>query len=217
MKNFPTKNIKYTQLLLYLVTMFLLFPLSRYFKVIYFLFPLSFFLITIGAIRTLNVSSKLIKIFYLIAVLSLLTDLIGIYKQIYLSELLETLSYILYGIFLVLSIIAIYRKVSKQTKVNQEVIRAGICIYIMIGLLYFIIYKLIYFMDTNAFRFPESNPMDVNFNLFYFSFVTLTTVGYGDITPLNKFVMMLSNLEALCGQIFLATSIATLVSLYKKE
>ena len=59
--------------------------------------------------------------------------------------------------------------------------------------------------------------MQVNGNLFYFSFVTLTTLGYGDITPVNNFAMMFTNLEGLCGQLFPAISIATLVSLYKKE
>jgi hypothetical protein len=48
----------------------------------------------------------------------------------------------------------------------------------------------------------------------YFSFMTLTTVGYGDITPLNKWVMALSNFEAMTGSIYLAIVIARLVSLY---
>jgi hypothetical protein len=207
---------KYTRLFLYLIILFLLIPLSQYSKVINFLFPLSFFFTIISAINTLNFSKRIIRIFYIIAGLSFLSDVINIYDQSYLSELLAIITTIFDSIFLILSIIAIYHKVHLETTVNNDVIRGGICIYIMLGILWFLFYQIIYFFDINTFHFPESRATPVKINLFYFSFVTLTTVGYGDITPINNFAMMLSNLEGLCGQLFPAISIATLVSLYKK-
>ncbi len=208
---------KYTNLFFYLIISFLLMPLSQYSKIISFLFPLGFFFIIISAINTLNVSKKIIKVFYILSLLSFLADLINIYDQSYISELLAIITTIIDGIFLILSIVAIYQKVHLETRVNNDVIRGGICIYILLGILWFLFYKVIYFFDINAFHFPESRIMQVNANLFYFSFVTLTTLGYGDITPVNNFAMMVSNLEGLCGQLFPAISIATLVSLYKKE
>jgi len=48
----------------------------------------------------------------------------------------------------------------------------------------------------------------------YFSFTTLTTVGYGDITPVSSFAMMLTNLEGIAGQLFLTIFIARLVGLH---
>lgn len=207
---------KYTHLFFYLITFFLLVPLSQYSKIINFLFPLSFFFTIISAINTLNFPKKVIRIFYIITALSFLSDVVNIYDQNYLSELLAIITTMFDSIFLILSIIAIFHKVHLETTVNNDVIRGGICIYIMLGMLWFLFYQIIYFFDINAFHFPESRVTPVKINLLYFSFVTLTTVGYGDITPVNNFAMMLSNLEGLCGQLFPAISIATLVSLYKK-
>ena len=52
------------------------------------------------------------------------------------------------------------------------------------------------------------------FNGFYFSFITLSTVGYGDITPVSKVARMLAAMEAMTGLFYVAILIARLVSLY---
>ena len=51
----------------------------------------------------------------------------------------------------------------------------------------------------------------------YYSFTTLTTLGYGDIVPLNKIAMVVHNIESVFGQLFPAVFIAKLVSLYSVE
>lgn len=210
-----TKN-KYTQLFLYLIILFIIIPFTEYFPVINFIFPLSFFFTIISAINTLNFPKRIIIVFYIFAGLSLFTNLISIYNHNYFAELLAIITTGFDSIFLVLSIIAISQKVSLEMNVNNDVIRGGICIYIMLGILWFLLYKVIYFFDINAFSFPPFKETQVNINLLHFSFITLTTIGYGDITPVNNFAMMLTILEGLCGQLFPAIFIATLVSLYKK-
>ena len=70
------------------------------------------------------------------------------------------------------------------------------------------------FFDPNALSMPEGVSHS---SIFDFSFTTLTTLGYGDITPNNAFAMILTNAEALVGQIYPAVVIAKLVSLYKVE
>ncbi len=212
----PIDKNKYTSLLLNLIILFLLIPLSAYLKNTEFLFSLSFTLMIIFAIKTLNLSKQILNLFYILAGLSLITDLINIYDTSQISQLLTNVTNIFDAIFLIFSIMTIYRKINLETNVNNDVIRGSICIYLMLGILWYLFYQIIYVFDINAFRFPEFRSASENINLFYFSFTTLTTVGYGDITPMNNYAMIISNLEGLCGQLFPAIAIGTLVSLYKK-
>ena len=53
--------------------------------------------------------------------------------------------------------------------------------------------------------------------MLYFSFTTLTTLGYGDITPVSKMTMTLSNVQAIIGQLYPAIFIARLVGLYTAQ
>jgi hypothetical protein len=65
-----------------------------------------------------------------------------------------------------------------------------------------------------AFNTNEGRQSIRGFNAFYFSFVTLSTVGYGDITPVSKVARMLAAMEAMTGLLYVAVLIARLVSLY---
>jgi hypothetical protein len=59
----------------------------------------------------------------------------------------------------------------------------------------------------------ETEPFQAYSSILYFSFVTLTSVGYGDIVPVQPFVRALCNLEAIIGQLYPATLLARLVTL----
>ena len=82
----------------------------------------------------------------------------------------------------------------------------------MLGIVWYQIYQIILTLIPNAFAGKVSG-----YQVFYFSFVTLTTVGYGDILPAHKVTMIMSNLEAIVGQLYPAVIIARLVSLYTVE
>jgi voltage-gated potassium channel Kch len=71
-------------------------------------------------------------------------------------------------------------------------------------------YRMLYYFDPTAFIFQGSTAI----NLFYFSYVTLTTVGYGDIVPASRLAETLAFMEAVTGQIFLAVFIARLMGLH---
>ena len=60
--------------------------------------------------------------------------------------------------------------------------------------------------------FTSTSGGDLSF--VYFSFATLTTLGYGDVVPVNQAAGVLTNIEALAGQVFLAVFVARLVGLY---
>jgi Ion channel len=107
--------------------------------------------------------------------------------------------------------------VLRAPSVNTEVLCASISAYLMLGLIWTMAYWLVdqltpggaFSFNTNAGRQSMNG-----FNAFYFSFITLSTVGYGDITPLSRIARWLAALEAMTGLLYVAVLIARLVSLY---
>ncbi len=104
--------------------------------------------------------------------------------------------------------------------VTLNIIAGGISVYFFFGNICGLIYALIARTDPGAFNIPAQTASYIGESLgevssaMYFSFVTLTTVGYGDITPINAFARALAYLEAASGQIYLAVLIASLVGMH---
>ena len=106
--------------------------------------------------------------------------------------------------------------VLRASQVDAEVLCAGIATYLTLGLLWTFAYVLASCVSPNAFSFaglPDKHELS-GFDALYFSYVTLCTVGFGDITPVSPAARMLAVLEALTGTIYLAVLVARLVSMY---
>jgi len=120
-------------------------------------------------------------------------------------------------IFLILLTLVLLYKVFKESgKVTVDKIKGAIAVYLLFGLTWSILYGLLEQILPNAFNLPgmaDISSADRQQMLTYFSFVTLTTVGYGDITPTHEVTRMFAIMEALCGQLYPATLLARLVSL----
>ena len=101
--------------------------------------------------------------------------------------------------------------------VNAEVLCASIAAYLMLGLMWTVAYWLVdQLTPGGAFSFNTNRgAQSMNgFTGFYFSFITLSTVGYGDITPVSQAARWLAAMEAMTGLLYVAVLIARLVSLY---
>jgi hypothetical protein len=121
------------------------------------------------------------------------------------------------GLVLIAFVVAnLLRFVLRAPSVNVEVLCASISAFLMLGLLWTVAYWLVDQLDPGAFAFNtnEGRQSISGFNAFYFSFVTLSTVGYGDITPISKVARMLAAMEAMTGLLYVAVLIARLVALY---
>jgi voltage-gated potassium channel Kch len=88
----------------------------------------------------------------------------------------------------------------------------AVVLYLLIGLIAAFAYSALYRIDPGAFSKLPAGTGDID-DWLYFSFVTLTTVGYGDITPIARSARAIAMLEALVGQLFPAIIIARFVSL----
>jgi hypothetical protein len=105
----------------------------------------------------------------------------------------------------------------RAPRVDAEVMCAGIAAYLMLGLLWTLAYALAWRVNPNAFLFSAGHAEMNGSTALYFSFITLTTVGYGDIAPVSRVARMLATMEAMTGTLFLAVLISRLVSLYSSR
>src|SRR6266566_5210626 len=113
-------------------------------------------------------------------------------------------------------VVNLLRFVWRAPSVNIEVLCASISAYLMLGLMWTMAYWLVDQLTPGAFAFnTNAGPRSMNgFNGFYFSFITLSTVGYGDITPVSRIARWLAAMEAMTGLLYVAVLIARLVALY---
>src|SRR6266446_5543814 len=133
-------------------------------------------------------------------------------------DLIPPAVFLVGGLILIIFVVAhLLRFVLRAPSVNTEVLCASISAYLMLGLMWTIAYWLVdQLTPGGAFSFnTNAGTRSINgFTGFYFSFVTLSTVGYGDITPVSRIARWLAAMEAMTGLLYVAVLIARLVSLY---
>jgi hypothetical protein len=90
----------------------------------------------------------------------------------------------------------------------------AVLLYLLIALVFVSLFTFVGHLVPDAFSgLVLKDDRTIGANLIYFSFVTLTTIGYGDIVPIDPFARSLCNLESIIGQLYPATLLARLVSL----
>jgi hypothetical protein len=111
---------------------------------------------------------------------------------------------------------AVIRHLFRKKVVDTDTILSAASAYLMIGLTFAVTYMLIETVHTGS--FVVNNPSgQVWEELFYFSIVTLTTLGYGDIVPVTPHARSVATLEATTGVLYMAVLLARLVSEYSRE
>lgn len=111
--------------------------------------------------------------------------------------------------------IMIFRNINRAQRISSNQIYAVVSVYLLIGVFFGLIYQTVLVFDPGALYF---NP--INFktgavsegDIFYYSFITLSTVGYGDVSPVAPVVRSLSTVEAVVGIMYVATMIARFVA-----
>lgn len=206
------KENRYIHLLIILIVFILLFPFVRNIKAEFAFIATLFFLAIAFTLRAIELKRPTYISCAAMGGVGLIIGFSAFFTaESDLKQALIASSLSIYALFMIIAIIFMIQKMFSTTKVTGDVIRGGISVYLLLGFLWTLFYVLIYHFDPNAFYF--AHPWHDSF-LFYFSFSTLTTVGYGDISPVNKAAMVLANLEAIAGQLYLAIFISRLVGLH---
>ena len=150
-----------------------------------------------------------------LAIVACILDL-GYAIQFYNLIKISFLANFFYAFFSLLAISSLIRMIYKTKKVDLNTLNGGIAIFLLLAFLWFNLYAIILTLDPNAFR-GLSTEAEQHYQLFYYSFTTITTLGYGDIIPLNKYALSFANAEAIIGLLYPAIFIARLVGLYTTQ
>ena len=129
---------------------------------------------------------------------------------------------VLAALFIGFLIWRILKDVVAGSRITLERVYGAVCAYLLIGFLFADLYGFIVLVDENAFsvsadieaRWAEDGYHDLGQVLTYFSFVTMTTLGYGDISPVSSSARTLAWMQALVGQLYLAITIAGFVGIH---
>jgi hypothetical protein len=133
-------------------------------------------------------------------------------------DLIPPAVFLVAGLLLIAFVVGnLLRFVLRAPSVNTQVLCASISAYLMLGLMWTMAYWLVDQLTPGgafAFNTTTGKQSMKGFNAFYFSFITLSTVGYGDITPVSRMARWLAAMEAMTGLLYMTVLIARLVSLY---
>jgi len=209
-----TSDIALTTLLVSLLTyIFFLYPLGQIGS--FRLLPTVFFslILITGAI---TVSRN--RIFRTVVFSwGLLTFILLWVRYLFPYQTLIFVGYCLALFFLVLLTSLILGQALREGPTTYHRIMGAVAAYLLIGMIWSMAYYLVTFWIPGAFSIQgpltQGGRESLQSQLFYFSFVTLTTLGYGDIVAVHPIVRMLVILEGVMGQLFPAILIARLVSL----
>ena len=123
-------------------------------------------------------------------------------------------------LFLAFVVVKIVGYVLRSQEVTSEVLFGALCAYLLIGLFFALLFSTVEIWQPGSLNLPTAGggPALADATQFsvitYFSYVTLTTLGFGDIAPQTPIARSLVTLEALTGQLFLAVLIARIVALH---
>jgi hypothetical protein len=142
--------------------------------------------------------------------------ILGIVGQVFDSRFAESITAVVYVILPAAAIVVLIRRIVKDLpSVSARAILGLLSVYLLMGMTFGALFATIAVISDEPFFAQIKTAQPVDFT--YFSFVTLATVGYGDLTAANPMPRMLSAIEGLLGQLYLVTVVAVAVSRVRRR
>ena len=123
-------------------------------------------------------------------------------------------------VFMIMVALTILIDLFRSRKVSGDTLAGAVCVYLLIAVIWGYFFLLIEIIVPGSFSFTQGHARmhlwisQEFFPFFYFSMVTITTVGYGDMAPVSTEAQTFATIEALIGQIYLTILVARLVGMY---
>jgi len=119
--------------------------------------------------------------------------------------------------FFMFAIIQILIFIYSQKEVSRDLIAGAAIVYLLMALAWSFIFGVVEALEPGSFSFPENESISTSRSFLYYSFVTITTLGYGDVTPTTNLARSLCILEAVIGQLYLVVQVAWLVGVHVSQ
>jgi hypothetical protein len=167
--------------------------------------------VLVSGIYALNKNPSALRVACLLAAFIILLKIV--YHVSGKHDSLYTLQTELSLLFVTQMLMMIVKHLLTEREVTGDLIMGGACAFVLLGFVWAHVYYLLEIFHPNAFKDSDSLDNDL-WDFVYYSFVTLTTLGYGDIVAVSKQARGLTILEAIVGQLYLAIMVGRLVGLY---
>jgi hypothetical protein len=206
---------RYAYLLLSLGLMLLVHPyIEGYQQFNHILMNLILIGLTFSVVYALNERGQKISLFFWLVVPIIVVHIINIIRW---DMTLLPIEILLFALMLTISAWLILSHILKDRVITANTINGAICVYLLIGFAFAAIYSLLEYLVPGSFFFSETHMSGNIFrmeNFVYYSFITLSTLGYGDIVPVSPQARSLIVIETLLGQLYLVVLVARLVGMY---
>lgn len=211
---------KFLFLLVSLLLLFFFYPFFQRTTAGFIILDIVFLVILLSSIFSVSERKNIFSVSLLLAGTGFGATVLNYFVK---NVALQLVSASLYGLFFAVMAVTILSVIIKTKKVTTETIYASICVYLLLGIIWTMLYAITEIIEPGSFQSGGAPVVDfqggpvarnVFANFIYYSFVSLTTLGYGDITPVSPHARAFSSLEAVVGQLYIAVLIARLVGMH---
>lgn len=182
------------------------------------LLKIVFVVILLAGLRAINTRTLFFRIMIVILVIGLTCTFLGFWQDSTAIYSVGTFGNVL---FLFLLGLATLKDLFGSKQVTGDTLAGAVCVYLLIAIVWAHLFLIVEFGFAGSFSFTLGEEARTQlwmsqdfFPFLYFSLVTLTTVGYGDMAPVSEAARTLATVEALIGQIYLTILVARLVGMY---
>ena len=205
---------RFLSLLIFIIIMLVVGPLFEEFVQLSILMDILWSAIFVSAIYAVSQKKRHI----VIAVLLVLPMLGSIWTKYFVQyKALVVVGSLCGAAFFLFAIIQMLIFIYGQKEVTRDLIVGAAVVYLFMALMWTFIFVVVETLHPGSFNLPEGQNIEATRQFVYYSFVTLTTLGYGDITPITTMARSLCILEAVIGQLYLVVQVAWLVGIHVSQ
>ena len=205
---------RFPSLLIFIIAMLILGPLVEEFVKLSILMDILWSAIFVSAIYAVSQKKRHI----VIAVLLALPMLGSIWTKYFVQhKALLVVGSLCGAAFFLFAIIQMLIFIYSHKEVTRDLIVGAAVVYLFMALMWTFIFIVVETLHPGSFNLPEGQGFEATRQFVYYSFVTLTTLGYGDITPISSLARSLCVLEAVIGQLYLVVQVAWLVGIHVSQ